>query len=136
MSNVPKYTPYPSDSDTSSDDESTDSYDIYYTSKDSLLKSPETPPILSPNKVFGQIFRSTETKAAAPPPSTSVANVDTLKDAGVTMDFKESKNTTLFMINSRDRDTNVYPQPTFFTLRLPRVFRNITTLNMSQINLL
>lgn len=40
------------------------------------------------------------------------------------------------MINSRDRDTNIYPQPTFFTLRLPRLYRNVTTLNISQINLL
>jgi hypothetical protein len=34
--------------------------------------------------------------------------------------FNVSKNTTVIMINSSDRDTNVYPQPTFFTLRLPR----------------
>jgi hypothetical protein len=49
---------------------------------------------------------------------------------------QEYKNTTLITINSRDRDTNVYPQPTFFTLRLPRVFKNVKTINLSQINLL
>jgi hypothetical protein len=47
-----------------------------------------------------------------------------------------SKNTTLFVVNSRDRDTNVYPQPTFFTIRVPRVFKNVKTINISQINLL
>jgi hypothetical protein len=136
MSNAPNYVPYVSDSETSessSDDESTDSNDIYYTTKESLLRSPENIPLISPNKVFGQIFRSTEPK---PRPKDTTSNVASLSDASSKIDFKESRNTTLFMINSRDRDTNIYPQPTFFTLRLPRLFRNITTLNISQINLL
>ena len=49
---------------------------------------------------------------------------------------EESKNTSLFMINSRDRDNKVYPQPTFFTIRLPHVYKNIKTVNITQINLL
>ena len=48
----------------------------------------------------------------------------------------EKRVTTLFMVNSRDRDLRAYPQPTFFTLRLPRTFRNISAITMTQINLL
>jgi hypothetical protein len=48
----------------------------------------------------------------------------------------ESRNTSLFMINSRDRDTRAYPQPTFFTIRLPRTFKNIKQINLTQLNLL
>jgi hypothetical protein len=40
------------------------------------------------------------------------------------------------MVNSRDRDLRAYPQPTFFTLRLPRTFKNISAITMTQINLL
>ncbi len=50
--------------------------------------------------------------------------------------YNESRNTTLVMINSRDRDTNIYPQPTFFTMRLPRTFKNIKTITITQLNLL
>jgi hypothetical protein len=49
---------------------------------------------------------------------------------------EESKNTTLFMVNSRDRDTRLYPQPTMFTLRLPRLFRNIKQVTITEISLL
>jgi hypothetical protein len=48
----------------------------------------------------------------------------------------ESKNSQLFVINSRDRDTEAFPQPTFFKLRLPRVYKNVKSVNISQFNLL
>jgi hypothetical protein len=47
-----------------------------------------------------------------------------------------SRNTSLIMISSRDRDTRIYPQPTFFTLRLPRTFKNIKSITITQLNLL
>lgn len=50
--------------------------------------------------------------------------------------FTPSQNTTLVMISSRDRDTRVYPQPTFFTMRLPKTYKNIKTINITQLNLL
>lgn len=50
--------------------------------------------------------------------------------------FAGSKNTTTIMINSSDRDTTVYPQPTFFTMRLPRIYRNVVGINITQIKLL
>ena len=50
--------------------------------------------------------------------------------------FKSQNNTTTIMINSRDRDTSVYGQPTSFSIRLPRVYRNVTSINVTQIKLL
>ena len=50
--------------------------------------------------------------------------------------FKSVSNTTTIMINSRDRDTNVFGQPTFFTIRLPRMYRNVVSINVTQIKLL
>lgn len=50
--------------------------------------------------------------------------------------YSESLNTTLITISSRDRDTRIYPQPTFFTIRLPKIFKNIRSVNITQINLL
>jgi hypothetical protein len=52
------------------------------------------------------------------------------------METTENRVTTLFMVNSRDRDLRAYPQPTFFTLRLPRPFKNISAITLTQINLL
>jgi hypothetical protein len=47
-----------------------------------------------------------------------------------------SRNTSLIMIASRDRDTRVYPQPTYFTIRLPKTFKNVKTVTITQLNLL
>lgn len=44
--------------------------------------------------------------------------------------------TSVVMLNSRDRDRNVFPQPTNLTLRLPRVYNNITSLQVVQMKLL
>ena len=44
--------------------------------------------------------------------------------------------TSVIMLDSRDRDINVYPQPTLLTLRLPRVYRNMTNFQIVQINFL
>ena len=57
-------------------------------------------------------------------------------DKETTFETTETRLTSLFMVNSRDRDLRVYPQPTNFTLRLPRPFKNISAISMTQINLL
>lgn len=44
--------------------------------------------------------------------------------------------TTLFMFDSKDRDQLVYPKPTFFTLKPPRVYRNVVNIQLSQLKLL
>ena len=49
---------------------------------------------------------------------------------------KKTQNTSVIMLDSRDRDKNVYPQPTSLTLRLPRIYKNIKNFQILQINLL
>jgi hypothetical protein len=44
--------------------------------------------------------------------------------------------TSIVMLNSRDRDRIVYPTPANVTLRLPRVYTNITSMQVIQMKLL
>lgn len=55
---------------------------------------------------------------------------------GTTFDMNTGIATSILIINSRDRDRNVYPQPTFFTLRVPRIYKNITSFQILQLKLL
>ena len=113
------YAAYDSDSSSVTSSSSSDTDDGYI-SEESLLNVPgKKPPV----------------ETGGPAPAAVVVD-NTLKNVGTKFESTESKNTTLFMINSRDRDTRVFPQPTFFTLRLPRVFKNVKTINISQLNLL
>jgi len=41
---------------------------------------------------------------------------------------------SLFSFSSKDRDTNVYPLSTFFTIKTPRPYKNITQIQFVQIN--
>ena len=50
--------------------------------------------------------------------------------------FETNKNTTLIMINSRDRDTTIYTQPTDFYIRLPRTYKSITNIAITELKLL
>ena len=112
------YKPYISDESDVESDSDTESMEGGYISEESLLEMSGTdkhPPVLSEVYDDANITWS--------PPTAKFAT-------------RESRNTSLFMINSRDRDTTVYPQPTFFTIRLPRTFRNIKQINLSQLNLL
>ena len=109
------YKPYISDDSELESDSDSDGY----ISTESLLDTPgKREPILS------EVYEETDVKSSGPGAS------------GTEFKTSESKNTSLFMINSRDRDTRAYPQPTFFTLRLPRTFKNIKQINLSQLNLL
>jgi hypothetical protein len=60
----------------------------------------------------------------------------TLPFTGTTFDMNTGTQTSILIINSRDRDRNVYPQPTFFTLRVPRTYKNITSFQILQLKLL
>jgi len=51
-------------------------------------------------------------------------------------DTVTSQATSVVVINSKDRDRTVYPDPTFFTLRLPRIYRNIKSINLTEISIL
>ena len=44
--------------------------------------------------------------------------------------------TTIYLVDSMNRDRNAFPQPTSLTLKLPRVYRNVKSIQMSQVKLL
>lgn len=110
------YKPYLSDES----DVDSDSDDSGYISEESLIDIPGRNPAIStggPGSIHPQPTYAAAQKATK-------------------FETEESKNTTLFMINSRDRDTRLYPQPTMFTLRLPRLFRNVKQITITEISLL
>jgi len=46
----------------------------------------------------------------------------------------KSSMTTLFSIDSANRDTNAYPHSTYFTLKTPRTYKNITQIQITNIS--
>ena len=44
--------------------------------------------------------------------------------------------TTLFLIDSVNRDKNAFPQPTTFSLRLPRVYKNVKSIQLTEVKFL
>lgn len=44
--------------------------------------------------------------------------------------------TSLFLIDSKNRDRAAYPQPTSFTLKPPKVYKNVVTIQVTEIKLL
>jgi len=112
------YSAYPSDSESDTDTASSDYTQRSDVTTNYLVNIPGTqPPQSSGYEAPGQ--------PANPP-----------KDTGTNLEFTTKDVTSLFMLNSRDRDTNAYPLPTFFTLRLPRVYKNVKSISLNQINLL
>jgi hypothetical protein len=120
MSDSRFYKPYVSDSEYESDTDSDVDSDGY-TTEESLLNVPGRD-------------KPVETGGSAPVSQTAMPPVDPA--VGTKFETGESRNTFLFTINSRDRDTRVYPQPTFFTIRLPRVLKNVKQINITQLSLL
>lgn len=58
-------------------------------------------------------------------------------DDNITREPPKTKEvTSLFLVDSRNRDKNSFPQPTSFTLKPPRVYKNIVTIQVTQIKLL
>jgi len=63
------------------------------------------------------------------------------KNAAITFNqtnlaFVNTKLSSSIMLNSTDRDTNIFPQPSSFSIRLPRVYRNVSSISVSQIKML
>jgi len=59
------------------------------------------------------------------------------KDYGTTKFATTKKdNTTLFLIDSEDRDKAAFPQPASFSLKPPRVYKNVTGIQVAQLKLL
>lgn len=62
---------------------------------------------------------------------------DALKAYGKTKFETARKDvTSMFLIDSKNRDRQAYPQPTSFTLKPPRVYKNVTSIQVTQIKLL
>ena len=64
-------------------------------------------------------------------------NYEAIKDpSGGELKSASQNITSIIMLDSRDRDRNVFIQPTNVTLRLPRVYSNVTNFQLVQIKLL
>ena len=123
------YKPYLSDAESDTESEASD--DSFDSSPGASVYSQATLGTVGPlTSVSG--FPAMKQSSNPTPVANVTMNVSTTRAFETT----EKINTTLFMINSRDRDLRTYPQPTFFTIRLPRVFKQVKQINMTQINLL
>lgn len=105
-------------------------------------------PYISDSESEDTSYYSSDEESVKPPPLAKLQSddlsyvgnpgpTDTIKIlSDVKPKFTPSQNTTLVMISSRDRDTRLYPQPTYFTIRLPKTYKNIKSINITQLNLL
>jgi len=67
----------------------------------------------------------------------TLANYEIKPDAsGTQLKASTQSVNSIIMLNSTDRDRKVYKQPTNVTLRLPRVYSNVTSFQLVQIKLL
>ena len=134
------YQPYLSDSDDSdsssisSSDTSTDG--IYpIGSPDGLRQAgavPETAVSVITNRIQPRTGNSKVGLEYSVYDISGVLNVS----SGTKFDTSAGTYTSILMINSLDRDRNVYAQPTFFTIRLPRTYRNVSQFSITQMKLL
>jgi len=70
-------------------------------------------------------------------PPMVLTNYEIKPDAsGVQLKSSSQSVNSIIMLNSTDRDRNAYRQPTNVTLRLPRVYTNVTSFQLVQIKLL
>ena len=68
--------------------------------------------------------------------SYDMSGVSDLPFTGTSFDVETGNQTSILIINSRDRDRGIYAQPTQFTLRVPRIYKNITSFQILQLKLL
>lgn len=137
------YRPYMSDDDEKSDASSmtSESSSLSDDIVDELIGSPLAlvraggPSMVNPVKQVE--FRMQPKKGVQYFPFDLSGDYDkSLPFTGTSFDMNTGIQTSILIVNSRDRDRNVYPQPTFFTLRVPRIYRNITTFQILQLKLL
>lgn len=70
-------------------------------------------------------------------PLTSLAGYEIKSDTeGVQLKSSTQSVNSIIMLLSNDRDRSVFGQPTYVTLRLPRVYKNVTSFQIVQIKLL
>ena len=68
--------------------------------------------------------------------SYDMSGVSDLPFTGTSFDVETGNQTSILIINSRDRDRGIYAQPTQFTLRVPRIYKTITSFQILQLKLL
>ncbi len=150
-----KYIPYRSDSDSdyeSESDESTSSSFSSETGSDSSsseyaarVAAPNLPPNF--RALAGGLSLNTITGTPAENPLSVITPYEkgypTFKSyelatdpSGVTLKTTAVSVNNIVMLDSRDRDRSVFEQPTSLTLRLPRVYSNVTNFQLVQIKLL
>jgi hypothetical protein len=156
---VPKFEPYKSDSEEESAASDTDSGSVTSTtsSKEELPNFAEFATNLQLNEAGGQNLPTTASQLEY--------GINKMKRDVTYSDYKDAftidlpfdaKNkvdsgdkiwkddnernkktiTSLIMLNSADRDRNVYPTPANLTLRLPRIYLNVTSMQTIQMKLL
>lgn len=149
----PQYAPYESESESESESKYTASSSSSYYNSDSDNET-DVPDI--PNyKAFAEYLNKPEKES----PNYPVLKQDYQygqKRAGGRLEYSEytkeetkpieyaktafktaNKNATaLISLTSRDRDRIVFPQPTLTTLRLPRLYRNVTRIDLANIKFL
>ena len=81
-------------------------------------------------------YKTAAAATASARASAITSNTPFMDYGGTKMETKAVAANSLIVMNSRDRDRQVYPQPTAVTLRLPRVYKNITAIQFNQIKLL
>ena len=147
-----QYVPYKSDSESDSGSESDTSFSSDSSSSSYASKMAATVPrdfrALANGLSLGRIGAVTpevKTTVISSPPLGSdltngyatFTNYQIPKDPSGNEIKSASQNiTSIIMLDSRDRDRNVFVQPTNVTLRLPRVYSNITNFQLVQIKLL
>jgi hypothetical protein len=156
----PRYTPYKSESDSegevSASDSETGSVTSTTSSKEHLPNFVEFATKLELNEAGGQNFPTTgatlqfglnELRKNVNYSAYNQAFNITLPFENKVVDSSEAyvwkdesrpkqAATSMVMLNSADRDRSVYPTPSALTLRLPRVYHNITSLQVVQMKLL
>lgn len=144
-SQVPRYyKPYTSDDDEKSEVSSTssDSSSLSDDVVDTMIGSPLSlarvggPRLVNPTKRIDYRIQPARKGLQYYPFDLSGELDPSLPYTGTTFDMNTGTQTSILIINSRDRDRNVYPQPTFFTLRVPRIYKNITSFQILQLKLL
>jgi len=130
------YKPYLSDEESESDSGSYTSSDSESSSQSGSTNNFTSPPMI-PSEKRAKIFKimgSEINEANLSVPELGTEAITLFNQPKQTYTTTEKKTTV--MINSSDRDTLVFPYPTFFSIRLPRVYKNVSGINISQIKLL
>ena len=94
---------------------------------------PKEPP---PDLVTGQFPRIGYPIVNDPPPTFKNMYITPDVSGATPMESSSQSVSNVIMIDSRNRDRTAFPQPTNLTVRLPRIYKNITAFSISQIKLL